>query len=191
MKINIFILFAAFFLVTLMGCKQEKEIEPTPPPIEEPDKPDLKEAAEDKALLDLIYNGRPRLQEECLYDKSLQEIQRRIIGKWKVGISFGGFAGIRFPVDQYITIDETTFDANYITPIGISPFDYEWRYLKTYDGYETYVMWDKQNDINAAAGSQTYIPNGYVFDYLLRNDTLYMKSYGEPTLSDILTRVKE
>jgi hypothetical protein len=189
MKINIFILFAAFFLITLMGCKQEKEIEPTPPPVEGSDKPDLKEEAEDKALLDLIYNGRPRDQKEYLYDKPLQVIQSSIIGKWKVGIAFGGFAGVLFPVNQYITIDETTFDANYITPLRISSFDYEWRYLKTYTGYETYVMWDKQNDINA--GLEHYVPNGYVFDHLLHNDTLYMKNYGEPTLSDILIRVKE
>jgi len=191
MRINVLILFAAFFLVVLMGCKQEKEIESTPPPIEGPDKPNLKEEAEDKALLDLIYNGRPRYQEECLYDKPLQVIQSSIIGKWKVGISFGGVVGISLPIDHYITIDEKTFNANFQPIWGMSSFDYEWRFLKVHNDYETYVMWNKQNEINAKEYPEIYLPNGYVFDYLLNNDTLYMKNYAVQGFSDILVRVKE
>ena len=177
MKINVFIFFTAFFLVTLMGCKQKEEVERPPLPSPSIDEPLPNDADDPNRIV--------------LYNKPLQVIQSSIVGKWKVGISFGGFVGILFPVNYYITIDEKAFDANFSTAHGKSTFDYEWRFLKTYDDYETYVMWDKQNEIDAEKSPELYIPNGYVFHYLLHNDTLVVSNYARPSFSDILIRVKE
>jgi len=92
MKSNVFILFVAFFLVVLMSCKQEKENEPTPPP-----------PPNESLLL-----GDDVEPEVLLYSKPLQEIQCSVIGKWRVAVSYGGVVGALYPVDHYITIDETT-----------------------------------------------------------------------------------
>ena len=205
MRINVFILFSALFLVVLMSCKPEKEIDPPLPPNEPevptpPSEPDPLLPGETDgfiledgpagilALEDFLRSDQAKRRVNLL-DKPLQEIQSTIIGKWKIAICYGGVVGISYPIDGYITIDEKTLDASGSNVFfGRTTFEYEWRLLETYEGYERYVLCNKLRKTDKVPGIQLLI--GGVFRSLICNDILVMESYTGPFI-DMLVRVRE
>ena len=81
---------------------------------------------------------------ENLYEQPLSVIQKCVQGKWKWDLYISGFAGWIVLDNGLVEITEDKM----ITSKGVQEYFWKQQKMETHFGIiETYVMWDKQNDI--------------------------------------------